>query len=74
VDQALEQITDPDRLRALARQWRAAMLGQHELVGHVLEIADCPQCQDAADAYDDTRACEQYRAWQAQYTAALSAI
>ncbi len=74
VDHALDQITDPDRLRELARQWRAAMFGQREFARHVLEIADCPQCQAAADACDETLACERYQAWQQQYSDACDAL
>ncbi len=74
VDYALDQITDPNRLRELARQWRDAMLGQHELAQHFLEIADCPQCSRAAHHLDPAYACDRYKTWQAQYTAALDTI
>src|SRR6266540_2903478 len=44
IEHALDQITDPDRLRALAMQFRDAMFGQHEMATHMLQIADCQQC------------------------------
>jgi hypothetical protein len=74
VEYVLDRITDPDQLRELARQWHDAMLGPHELAQHLLEIADCPQCSRAARYCEDDLACDRYRAWQAQYAAALRAI
>jgi hypothetical protein len=73
VKEELDACTDLAVLRALARRWRNAMLGQHEQVEHVLAIADCPECTRARDECDGALACAAYRRRQAEYEAALAA-
>lgn len=73
VDYALDQITDPDRLRELVRQFRKAMVGQHEFVDHLIEDR-CEGCARATQYLDPDYACADYRRWQAMYSAALNAI
>lgn len=61
----------------LARKFRDAMIHQHDAVGHALEVHvfgtdDCQPCRQAAEECDGEKACDRWRAWQAEFEAALS--
>jgi hypothetical protein len=71
-DHYLANLTDVDRLRDLAIQYRNAMLGQHEFAAHLL-ASECAACERAIQECDPDVACADYRTWQAQYEAAVGA-
>jgi hypothetical protein len=74
VDYAIEQCTDLAVLRDLARQYRAALLTEHDQALHLLEIEDCWKClkvkHGEADPLD---ACDDYKRRQKAFTDALNA-
>lgn len=70
---AVDQITDVGLLRDLVIQYREAMCGQHDLLGHIL-AGDCDPCALAAQECDPDEACGHYHRWQRQYTDALRAV
>ncbi len=73
VEYAIDKMTDVEKLRGLAIQLWRAMRGQHELVGHLVE-PDCWKCIAAIDECDASLACDQYQAWQQQYSDAIGAV
>jgi hypothetical protein len=73
VDYAIEQCTDLAVLRVLARQYRAAMLSEHEQGAHFLNIDDCKPCSDAMEEGEPTLACAEYGRRQHQFMEALGA-
>jgi hypothetical protein len=73
VDYAIEQCTDLDKLRYLARSYRKVMIQQHEFAGHLFEIDTCEPCTEAFVHSDPDLACDEYKAWQQAYEEALRA-
>lgn len=73
VDYAIEQCTDLAVLRDLARQYRKAMIGEHEKATHFLDIDDCPPCAEAREHGEPSYACDDYKRWQKAYEDALHA-
>lgn len=71
-DYDIDQLTDVQHLRDLAIQFRQAMLGQHELIDHIVQ-GDCADCALAMARCEDDLGCAKYQAWSAQFRAALNA-
>lgn len=72
VNGVIERCTDLGRLRALAIQLRAAMVGQHQVIHHHMN-SGCDACQRATDLCKPSEACRLDRERQKQYVAALCA-
>lgn len=73
LDQVLDQITDVDRLRALVRQHRDAMIDQHAFAQHLIND-DCKGCARARNECDGSYACTDYHQWHSSYLAALDSF
>lgn len=72
VDYAIEECTDLAKLRQLARQYRKAMLSEHEQGAHFV-ARDCKKCRKALKWGEPSYACDAYKVRQAAYMAALRA-
>lgn len=73
VNGAIERCTDMRRLRTLAIQLREALVGQHQVIDHLINDF-CEDCGRAAELGDPTHACRLYRGRQRQYLDAINAI
>lgn len=73
VDYAIEECTDLAKLRQLARQYRKAMLSEHEQGAHFLALRECKKCRKAMEHGEPSYACKAYKRRQAAYMAALRA-
>lgn len=73
VDWAIEECTDLEKLRHLARLYRKVMISEHEQGAHLLDIADCGPCMRAVEESEPSYACDDFRRRQKAYTDALRA-
>lgn len=72
---AIDQITDIERLRAVAHRMWEAFFAAHSQAAHAigaLAYGECDRC--AASFHEDAGPCDEWAAWQAKVSAGFGSV